>query len=316
MSPPRQGSVRGESPELLIDLATRFYVDGQSQVAIARELGLDPSTVSRHLRRAREEGIVRIQIQAPPRHVDELGEELASRFDLQRAVVVASDQDIALAGADFVSTLLRNGMRLGLSWGRMLSRVAERLPQNGVTGLDIALMHGGVGNAGPGIQAHELARHVASLYRRSAVTYLHAPLLVDSLEIKEAMLSDGSINASLQAAASSELALVGIGTLDPDAPLVRYGHLSASDRDRLLASGAVGDVGTHFFTVNGEHVPVLDDRLVAIGWEELRSVPCVIALANGRTKTHAILGALRSKVLDIIVTDADTARSVLDAERP
>jgi deoxyribonucleoside regulator len=211
---------------------------------------------------------------------------------------------------------LRNHMRLGLSWGRMLSQVVHQLPQGAVSGLDIALLHGGVGNAGPGIQGHELARHVASLYRESVVTYLHAPLLVDSPEIKDAMLQDGSIKGSLRAAAARELALVGIGTLDPDAPLVRYGHLSPSDRDRLLAAGAVGDVGTHFFTAEGQSVPRLDDRLIAIEWSQLQEIPTVVALASGRAKTHAIIGALRSKLVDILVTDEDTARLVLDAAMP
>jgi DNA-binding transcriptional regulator LsrR (DeoR family) len=316
MSPAGQTSPTGPTPELLIDLATRFYLDGQSQIEISRQLGLDPSTVSRYLRRAREDGIVRIEIQAPRRRVDELGQELASHFDLQRAMVVASDQDMAPAGADFVSTLLRNHMRLGLSWGRMLSQVVNQLPQSAVSGLDIALLHGGVGNAGPGIQGHELARHVASLYRESVVTYLHAPLLVDSPQIKDAMLQDGSIRGSLRAAADRELALVGIGTLDPDAPLVRYGHLSPSDRDRLLAAGAVGDVSTHFVTAEGEPVPVLDDRLIAVDWGQLQQIPTVVALASGRSKTHAIIGALRSRLVDILVTDEDTARLVLDAAQP
>jgi DNA-binding transcriptional regulator LsrR (DeoR family) len=316
MTPAGQPTTTGPTLELLIDLATRFYVDGQSQVEIARRLGLDPSTVSRYLRRAREDGIVRIEIQAPQRRVDELGQELASRFELKRALVVATDQDMAPAGADFVSTLLRNHMRLGLSWGRMLSQVVHRLPQSAVSNLDVALLHGGVGHAGPGIQGHELARHVGSLYRQSVVTYLHAPLLVDSAEIKDAMLRDGSIKASLRAAANRELALVGIGTLDPDAPLVRYGHLSPSDRDRLLAAGAVGDVGTHFFTAEGERVSVLDERLIAIEWAQLEKIPTVIALASGRAKTHAIIGALRSKLVDILVTDEDTAQLVIGAARP
>ena len=316
MSATGEPPTTGPATELLIDLATRFYVDGQSQVKIARELGLDPSTVSRYLRRAREEGIVRIEIQVPRRRVDELGQELATRFDLKRAVVVASDQDMAPAGADFVSTLLRNHMRVGLSWGRMLSGVVHRLPQSAVSGLDIALLHGGVGNAGAGLQGHELARHVASLYRQSVVTYLHAPLLVDSPEIKDAMLQDGSIKASLRAAATRELALVGIGTLDAEAPLVRYGHLSPSDRDRLLAAGAVGDVSTHFFTAEGERVSVLDERLIAVEWAQLKEIPTVVALASGRLKTHAIVGALRSGLVDILVTDEDTARLVLSAATP
>lgn len=305
--------------DLLVDLATRYYVTGQTQVEIARSLGLDPSTVSRYLKRARDEGIVRVEIQRPRSLHGDLALELAERFHLKRAVVVASEAgagvpaSVARAAADYVKSQLLNGMRLGLSWGRMLSAAIHLLPPATVSDLDISMLHGGVGSAGAGIQGHELARHLASLHPGSRVHYLHAPVLVDSSDIKDAMLRDGSICAALESAAASELALVGIGTLDESAPLIHYGHISARDRGRLLAGGAVGDMSTRFFTPEGEPVHVLDERLIAIEWDDLRRVPLVVAMAAGGEKRDAILGALRAGCMNILVTDEATAREVLRA---
>ncbi len=247
-----------EDIEFLVDLATRFYVLGQTQARIARDLGVDPATVSRHLKKARDEGIVRIEIRRPRRLDVDLGRDLADRFGLKRAVVVADDDGgssaVASAAADYFGSMLTNGARLGLSFGRMLSAMIPLLPTGTVSDLDISMLLGGFGRAMPGIQGHELARHIASLYPRSRVHYLQAPLLVDSPDIKQAMLRDGSIKAALQTAANSQLALVGIGNLEDSAPLVRYGHLSAEDRKRLLQSGAVGDVSARFFDIKGEPV--------------------------------------------------------------
>ena len=75
----------GISLELLVELASRFYLRGQTQAQIARDLGLDPSTISRHLKRARDEGIVRIEIRRPQGLHADLGRELADRFRLRRA---------------------------------------------------------------------------------------------------------------------------------------------------------------------------------------------------------------------------------------
>jgi len=303
----------------LVDIATRFYVSGQSQIDIARSIGLDASTVSRYLKRARDEGIVRVEIQRPRALHGDLGLELAHDFGLKRAVVVAGEpgpaaiQAVAWAAADYVNSQLLNGMRLGLSWGRMLSAAIHMLPPGTVSDLDVSLLHGGVGSAGAGIQGVELARHVASLHPRSRVHYLHAPVLVDSPDIKDAMMRDGSIRAALESAASRELALVGIGTLDESAPLIRFGHISRQDRERLLAAGAVGDMCTRFFTPEGEPVHVLDDRLIAIEWDELKRIPLVVAMAAGADKRDAILGALRSGCMNVLVTDELTARAVLSA---
>ena len=309
----------GPTVDQLIDIATRFYITGESQVDIARSVGLDASTVSRYLKRARDEGIVRVEIHRPRSLHGDLALELAQEFDLKRAVVVggepgaASFPAVARAAADYVNSQLVNGMRLGLSWGRMLSAAIHLLPPGTVSDLDISLLHGGVGSAGAGIQGVELARHIASLHPRSHVHYLHAPVLVDSPDIKDAMLRDGSIRAALESAKSRDLALVGIGTLDETAPLIHYGHISPRDRRRLLDAGAVGDMCTRFFTPEGDPVHVLDDRLIAIGWDALKEIPLVVAMAAGLEKRDAILGALRAGVVSVLVTDEATARAVLQA---
>ena len=300
----------------LVDIATRFYLTGQSQIEIARSVGVDASTVSRYLKKARDEGVVRVEIQRPRSLHSDLALELAQSFNLKRAVVVTgagpgSVQAVAHAAADYVNSQLINGMRLGLSWGRMLSAAIHMLPPGTVSDLDVSLLHGGVGSAGAGIQGVELARHIASLHPHSHVHYLHAPVLVESPDIKDAMLRDGSIRAALESAASREMALVGIGTLDESAPLIRFGHISARDRRRLLAAGAIGDMCTRFFTPEGEPVHVLDDRLIAIEWDELKRIPLVVAMAAGIEKRDAILGALRAACINVLITDEPTARAVL-----
>ncbi len=298
--------------EFLVDLATRFYILGHTQARIARELGVDPATVSRHLKKARDEGIVRIEIRRPRNlHLD-LGRDLAAYYGIKRAVVVADEDGgsaaVAAAAAEYFSSQLTNGARVGLSFGRMLSAMVPLLTAGIVSDLDISMLLGGFGRAMPGIQGHELARHIASLYPYSRIHYLQAPLLVDAPDIRQAMLKDGSIQAALQAAASTELALVGIGNLEDSAPLVRYGHLSTEDQKRLVQCGAVGDVSARFFNIRGEPVPVLDDRLVAIEREALARIPYVVGVAAGPEKYAAIEGALRSGYVDVLVTDERTAR--------
>ena len=301
--------------DFLVDLATRFYVLGQTQAHIARELGVDPATVSRHLKRARDEGIVHIEIRRPRSLQQDLGRELATAYGIKRGVVVAdedgSDSAVAAAAAEYVSSLLNNGARLGLSFGRMLSTMVPLLTPGTVSDLDISMLLGGFGRAMPGIQGHELARYVASRYPHSRIHYLQAPLLVDSAEIRRSLISDGSIKEALRAAARVELALVGIGNLDDNAPLIRYGHLSAEDQRRLLHSGAVGDVSGRFFNLWGEPVPVLDDRLIAIEREELAALPTVVGIAAGTQKHAATEGALRSGYVNVLVTDEATARALV-----
>ena len=304
-----------QATEQLIDVATAFYRLGKSQIEIARELGLDPSTVSRYLKRARDEGIVHIEIRPPRREHVDLGRELAGRFDLRRAIVVPDDPDpdgaLYAVAADFVSSSLVTGMRLGISWGQTLAGMVRYLQPRSVSGLSIAQLTGGLSDAEPGNQCHELVRLLAQLYPNSQVKYLHAPAIVDSETIQRAMLADRSVSDALAAAARSEFALVGIGSMGDDATLMRFGHLDPHDRDRLVRSGAVGTLNGRFFDALGRPAGHLERRTIAISWDQMAAIPTVVAVAAGPTKVGAIAGALETGCLDVLVTDEPTARGLL-----
>jgi DNA-binding transcriptional regulator LsrR (DeoR family) len=310
-------SVSGDAQatEQLIEVATSFYRYGRSQVEIARELGLDPSTVSRYLKRARDEGIVHIEIRSPRREHVDLGRDLAGRYGLHKAIVVpeqaeAGDALYAVA-ADFISSSLMTGMRVGISWGQTLAGTVRFLQPRSVSGLSIAQLTGGLSDAEPGNQGHELVRHLAELYPNSQVKYLHAPAIVDSEAIREAMVADRSVSAALKAAARSEFALVGIGSMGEDATLIRVGHLDAADRVRVLASGAIGTLNGRFFDARGRPAGHLERRTIALTWDQLAAIPTVVAVAAGETKVDAIAGALETGCLDVLVTDESTARSLI-----
>jgi deoxyribonucleoside regulator len=317
-----QGSRSGapaRTIDLLTDIATRVYLGEESQIDVARDLGLDPSTVSRHLKRAREEGIVRIEIVMPRRQIIDLGRELADRFGLARAVVAPVDVDLDMSvgpvAADFVAGLLRSGMRLGISWGRTLAAVIRHLRPGLVADLRIAQLAGGVDDPNLGIQGHELVRRAAELFPGSRVHYVHAPAIVGSAETRDVLVEDRTVEAALAAARHSQLALVGIGQMDTASTLFRGGHVGRSDWARLIEAGAVGNMNTRFFDREGAPVELLEGRTIAISWRELRAIPTVVAVAVGQDRAEAIRGALATRCVDILVTDEATATALLGSSR-
>jgi DNA-binding transcriptional regulator LsrR (DeoR family) len=300
----------------LIEVARRFYLVGETQVEIARDLGLDPSTVSRYLKRARDEGVVRVEIRPPRRRNVELGRLLADRFHLSRAIVGPTEEGpelpaLASVSAEYVGTLLRTGMRVGLGWGASLSATVDYLEPGAVSDLVISQLAGGLSSPVPGIQGHELARQMAGLFPGSRVHYLHAPSIVDSSIIRDALVSDSSVQAALAAAVDSELALVGIGELAQKATLLQSANLTAADVERLVADGVVGSMNGRFFRADGKPGGHLDDRTIAIEWRQLGAIPTVVAIAAGRHKVRAILGALHVGCVDVLCTDEPTAEALL-----
>jgi DNA-binding transcriptional regulator LsrR (DeoR family) len=65
------------------------------------------------------------------------------------------------------------------------------------------------------------------------------------------------------------------------------------------------------------HPCPFNDRGIGITLEELAHIPQTIAVAMGRTKARAILGALRTGVVDVLCTDDEAASEIvrLESER-
>jgi DNA-binding transcriptional regulator LsrR (DeoR family) len=178
--------------------------------------------------------------------------------------------------------------------------------------MTIAQLAGGLDESSPGIQGHDLVRALGGAFPGSRTRYLHAPAIVDGIEIAEALLRDTSIASALADAAASDVALVGIGSMDEYATLVHGGHVSEDDRQTLLAMGAVGNMNTRFFDGDGRPVGGIDQRTIAVSWSELRAIPTVVAVAAGEHKVGAIRGAALTGCIDVLVTDERVARMLLE----
>jgi DNA-binding transcriptional regulator LsrR (DeoR family) len=315
--PSTQANQSVRTADLLTDIARRFYLGEESQTEIARDLGLDPSTVSRHLKRAREEGVVHIEIRSPRRQDIDLGRAVAQRYRISRVVVAPAGADLDDAfgpiAAEFVGGLLRSGMSLGVSWGRTLAAIIRHLRPGLVADLSIAQLAGGVNDPTAGIQGNELVREMAELFPESLVHYLHAPSIVGSTDACDALLADRTVQAALDAGRASDLALVGIGQMDAGSTLFQGGHVGPEDWARLLEAGAVGNMNARFFDAAGTPLPLLEGRTMAIAWPDLKAIPTVIAAAVGRERVGAIRGALATGCVDILITDDATARRLLKA---
>ncbi len=59
----------------------------------------------------------------------------------------------------------------------------------------------------------------------------------------------------------------------------------------------------------------MNDRVIGLSLEQLRAIPCVIAIASESTKATAIPGALRTGVIDVLATSASNARSVINMQK-
>lgn len=304
--------------QLMAKVADLYYLRDLNQQEIADRLGLSRTAVCRLLQRARAEGVVRIEVNPPEESHQALERELEERFGLREAIVVTGRTEsptltrraLGQAAARYLDRCLKGREVVGVSWGTTLDEVVQHVRRRPLRTTVVPLV-GGAGQVAPGVHANDLARRLAQAHH-GQVQLLHAPAVVASAEVREALYSDPAIRRSLHLARGAQVALVGVGALVPSSTLVQSGYFSPREFAALREQGAVGDVCTRPYTRDG--LPVdenLQRRIVAVELEDLRRIPTVIAVAGGLEKAEAILGLLRGGLADVLVTDHVAARAVL-----
>lgn len=308
---------------LMAKVARLYYVQGLRQTEIMDRLHVHQSTVSRLLKRAEKEGMIRISFVAPKGLHTELEDTLQTTYGLREAIVVDSVNDdeedhlvsdLGVAAAFYLETTLKPRDVVGISsWSAALLAMVEAMhPTSRAAGAAVVQILGGIGNPGAEAHATQLTRRLAQRLS-GAATLLPAPGVVGSPDARRVMLKDRYVQEALGLFTSVSVALVGIGAVEPSKLLATSGNVfSPHELKQLSRRGAVGDICLRFFDAHGEPVITpLDDRVISMELETLRRVPRVVGIAGGRRKTAAIAGALAGRWINVLITDRATAERLL-----
>lgn len=313
----------GERLSLLTKVARLYHEQGIRQPEIAERLSISQSRVSRLLKEAATLGIVRTVVVPPAGVYPELEDALQQQYGLRDVVVAdAGGEDelsilnaIGAAGATYLETTLHADDRVGISsWSSSLLAVVDAMaPRPARSARSIVQAIGGVGHASVQVKATHLTERLASVTGAEPV-FLPAPGLVASTVVRDSLIADPHIASVVAAWQELTVLLVGVGSLQPSPLLKESGNtLSEDEMERLRDLGAVGDVCLRFFDADGVLVKSpLNDRVLGVSVDELRSVPRRVAVAGGTRKLEAIRAGLRGKWIDVLITDHRTARDLLE----
>ena len=306
-----------ESTELLTVRAAELYYDeDKTQDEIGALLGVTRWKVGRLLQQARERGIVRIEIVHPRARRLGVERELKERFGLADAVVVPTGDDegsrVAIAAADYLTALRPVPRTLGISWGRTLDNVADRMPNGWARGVTVVQINGGVSlNQRPGTAATTAAR-IAEKGAGHAVL-LPSPAILERLETRLAIEADRTVAGVLERAAAADAYLYSAGVADASSVLVDSGYLSPEDVAELVRKGAVGDVLGRYIDANGNPVdPGLNERTVGMDLDRLRAAETAILVVSGAAKLPVTRAVVTSGLCSVLVTDESMARALLE----
>lgn len=305
-----QESVHFEK-NMVYKAAWYYYMEGLTQQAIAEKLNISRIKVLRLLERARQEGVVRIQLNPAFAEYFPLEQTLVERYHLKDCYIIptASDKDsqtesIAKAAALYVRNHMSDNCYLNFGYGETVIRTLNHLSRSISSTISLVSLTGGITNYLPDGKSGMFS---------ARLHLFPAPLIMSSKELAQSIMAEPSLVEVARMTELAEMTLIGIGGMNEDATILKSSHLTRNDYLLLKMQGAVGDLITHFIDSEGNLVnPDFDSKIISTPLSVLKELDNVVGVAAGNEKVEAITAALRGNYLDILITDDTTARKLID----
>ena len=304
---------------ILIKVANMYYMDHMKQSDIAERMGVDRTTIGKYLKKALGNGIVKITVEHDS--FDELESALEKRFGLKEAYVVTRSYDLltvkrnmARAGLNLLKRIVDNGQVIGTAWGTTISELAkyaeqEKLPQ---IDADFVPMDGGPESIDSEYHVNTLCYQLSRAFGGRS-HYIYAPAIAKTAEIRQAIVQDVNYEKISGFWERLDIGIVGVGAPVKSSNLIWAGSFGKEAIESLAHTGAVGEICSVFYDINGRAVETpFSDRIIAIELEKLRTLSYSIGMAASREKVPAIMGALRGKLINVLITDEETAKILLN----
>jgi DNA-binding transcriptional regulator LsrR (DeoR family) len=187
----------------------------------------------------------------------------------------------------------------------VLARTLPRLPGNPVVQLTGVLPIRGSDD-----NSVDLVRAAARASGGPAYVF-HVPFLVPDAPTARALRRQPEVARAFARLTDVTRAVVGIGLWEPHQSTL-YDGADRQDHAVLHRRGVCAEISGVFLTAEGEPVSTaLTDRMIAVTAAQMRAIPEVLAIPYGAARAPAVRAALRSELVDGIVTHTSLAQSLL-----
>jgi len=317
--------------KLITKICYLYYYEEEVQSKIAKRFNLTRQMVSRLIQKAKDEGILQIIIESPLTEVIELESALESKFGLKEAIVIQNDtlsdeeliKKLGKAAGEYLNKILMHKLKIGIGFGMSIESMAEYMYKQrampsfeDVTYVQLA---GGM-NSFNSYDNSQFIMNLLAKNSKSHVACMNVPSIIDEEDVRKSFLQSKHYKYFLDAFNDLDYAFVQINGANRVYSSAEM-ELNASGRSYLKMLGinylnsldAIGEVCFSYFNDRGHFIESpIDESVIAISSKKIKAVKNLVGIVGGEEYHRAALGAVRTKAFDVIITDEDTARFMLE----
>ncbi|MFK3689036.1 sugar-binding transcriptional regulator [Agrobacterium tumefaciens] len=311
-----------EAASLRLRAAWLYYNQGMTQKDVAEKLGISRSTVIRLLDEAMKRSEVQIWINEGIEDFVSLAGQLEAAYGLDEAVIIPSPsadrataegtaKAVGLALGQFLSETVPNDATIGVGWGRTMTASLSSFRPPRRENCKVVSLLGGI------VAVHQTnpldyTWRLASALGAECYMFL-APLLVDSVETKRALIEKCGLATLYNLAETLDLAIVSCGDIGPHSTSLSEGFISKETLRELVEAGCVCDTMFNFIDAEGRSVDhPINQHAMAIDLDTLRKAKHIVLASGGAHRAIAIRATIKRIGCNTLITDEAAARALLE----
>lgn len=300
-------------------IVKRYFVDMKTKIEIANELGVSRFKVARLINEAIEKEYIKFTFPRQRSFDKSLSKNLCEKYSLQQAIILPSSENwnsqdelntkLGEITASYLSSTLKEGMIVGIAWGRVLSSTVNQLKF--LPKIDVVQLSG----VHPGIVFSQ--GPVDLIYKIATISQgvahpMYVPMWVSDENLALKLSDDLSVKNTRNYFSNLDVVITGIGSWKTGASGLC--DIFPQDwRKDLIKQDISADICTTLINSKGE---ILSSPLEKLGFgissEQLKKTKLVIGIAGGDSKYNGIKASIKSGLIDVLITDFNTSIKLLN----
>ncbi len=323
-----KSEVYNQSNFLILKAAYLYYLEEKSQSEIAAMLNISVPTVSRLIKRAVKDKLVEFVIRDPYIECIKLEEQIKQAFDLKDVIIAPSphlkDENkvestenrkklVALEGARYIQRIITENDVLGISWGKTMYHLIHYLNPCQKVNAAFVTLHGSVSSIESELDVRTLVSRIAMTFGGKNYSLLMEGLMSNA-EIVNSIKQEKNVKRVFEIFDRITISVCGIGSFYPqvESALSKSEYLCGSELAKLKNKNVAADLALRFIDLDGNECDTdLKDRTLSIDLDKFKKIKTKITVAAGQSKAHAVLAALKGKLVDVLITDYTLGKKLL-----
>ncbi len=308
-----------DDTRLMVKTCDLYYNEKKNQQQIADILNISYPTVSRLLNSAMKKNIVNITIS----NLDtvkywDLEQQIKKIYGLRDVMIVDYNENdlegkriLGCAASKYLDSILSAGDKVGISMGSTLYNMAHASITRTTNNVTFVPLVGGMGRLRTELHSNHLAETLAKRYGGSYLP-LYAPARVSNRIVRRELKNEPGVSEVLAMQKELSIAMVGIGYPNDNSSIKATGYYKDNEIQSLLKRNVAGEICMQFYDISGNtSLYKNDNTVIGINLNMLKKIPYSVAITGGIDKIPAIIGAIKGKYINVLITDYQCAKGLI-----